>query len=98
MPDRERPLAGERPPKPLTRCYDRRRQALRRPLEPGLAALVAVVDDLTWPPLAYRHLERIQHEFGAQMIGHGPTDDPTAEGIEHHSEVEEARGGGHEGD
>src|SRR5215218_5116515 len=36
MPDRERPLAGERPPKPLTRCYDRRRQALRRPLEPGL--------------------------------------------------------------
>src|SRR5829696_5434769 len=35
MPDRERPLAGERPPKPLTRCYDRRRQALRRPLEPG---------------------------------------------------------------
>jgi hypothetical protein len=57
-----------------------------------------VVDDLTWPPLAYRHLERIQHELGAQMIGHGPTDDPTAEGIEHHSEVEEARGGGHEGD
>src|SRR4029450_230336 len=35
MPDRERPLAGERPPKPLTRCYNRRRQALRRPLEPG---------------------------------------------------------------
>src|SRR5215217_7288143 len=35
MPDRERPLAGEHPPKPLTRCYDRRRQALRRPLEPG---------------------------------------------------------------
>ena len=35
MPDRERPLAGERPPKPLTRCYDRRRQALRRTLEPG---------------------------------------------------------------
>src|SRR5215213_6940093 len=38
MPDRERPLAGERPPKPLTRCYDRRRQALRRPLEPGQCA------------------------------------------------------------
>src|SRR5215207_9346922 len=43
MPDRERPLAGERPPKPLTRCYDRRRQALRRPLEPGGPARVPVV-------------------------------------------------------
>src|SRR5688500_9605238 len=40
MPDRERPLAGERPPKPLTRYYDRRRQALRRPLEPGVSHLI----------------------------------------------------------
>ena len=53
---------------------------------------------LAWPPLADRHLERVQHELGAQMVGHRPADDPAAPGIEHDGEVEEARGGRHEGD
>src|SRR3954454_23540611 len=35
MPDRARPWAGDPPPRHLTSCYDRLRQALRRPLEPG---------------------------------------------------------------
>src|SRR5215213_497078 len=35
MPDRARPWSGEPPPRHLTSCYDRLRQALRRPLEPG---------------------------------------------------------------
>src|SRR4051794_6350061 len=35
MPDRARPWSGEPPPRCLTSCYDRLRQALRRPLEPG---------------------------------------------------------------
>src|SRR3954452_13611546 len=34
MPDRARPWSGEPPPRHLTSCYDRLRQALRRPLEP----------------------------------------------------------------
>src|SRR3954468_23669369 len=38
MPDRARPWSGEPPPRHLTSCYDRLRQALRRPLELGLYA------------------------------------------------------------
>src|SRR4051794_16780203 len=34
MPDRARPWSGEPPPRHLTSCYNRLRQALRRPLEP----------------------------------------------------------------
>src|SRR3954471_701338 len=34
MPDRARPWSGEPPPRHLTSCYDRLRQALRQPLEP----------------------------------------------------------------
>src|SRR3954447_21687731 len=35
MPDRARPWSGDPPPRHLTSYYDRLRQALRRPLEPG---------------------------------------------------------------
>src|SRR3954449_1828511 len=34
-PDRARPWFGEPPPRCSTSCYDRLRQPLRRPLEPG---------------------------------------------------------------
>src|ERR1700724_998766 len=37
-----------------------------------LAALVAVMDDAVRPSLADRHFQRIQHQLGAQMIGHRP--------------------------
>src|ERR671911_2525530 len=35
MPGPARPSAGEHLPRPLTRCYGRLTQALRRPVEPG---------------------------------------------------------------
>src|SRR4051794_38617248 len=35
MPDRARPWSGNPPPRHLTSYYNRLRQALRRPLEPG---------------------------------------------------------------
>src|SRR3954447_21725879 len=35
MPDPARPWSGDPPPRCLTSCYDRLRQPLRRPLEPG---------------------------------------------------------------
>src|SRR5438128_1600194 len=35
MPDPARPWSGDPPPRHLMSCYDRLRQALRRPLEPG---------------------------------------------------------------
>src|SRR4051812_50006950 len=35
MPDPAKPWSGDPPPRHLMSCYDRLRQALRRPLEPG---------------------------------------------------------------
>src|SRR3954447_19318589 len=35
MPDPARPWSGDPPPRHLMSCYDRLRQALRRPVEPG---------------------------------------------------------------
>ena len=56
-----------------------------------LAALVAVVDDVLGPPLANRHLHRVQHQFGTQVVRHRPADDLAAPGVEHDGEIEEAR-------
>src|SRR6266404_2330320 len=55
-----------------------------------LATLVAVVDDIAGLALTDRHLQCRQHELGAQMRLHRPADDPTAERIEHDSEIEKA--------
>jgi len=46
---------------------------LRRPVEPMSAALVAVVDDILGSTLTHCHLHGIQHEFGAQVVGHRPS-------------------------
>src|SRR6202035_4184822 len=63
---------------------------LRRPVDSALAALVAVMDDAVRPSLADRHFQRIQHQLGAQMIGHRPADDLAAPGIQHDGEVQKA--------
>ncbi len=60
--------------KPLTPCCGRITQALRRLVEPGLAALVAVVDDVLRPALADHHLHRVQHQLGPQVVRHRPAD------------------------
>jgi hypothetical protein len=71
---------------------------LRRPVEPKLASLIAVVDHVARSPLADGHLERVQHQLGPEMVRHRPADDLAAPGIEHDREVEETRGGRDEGD
>src|SRR5215208_2937196 len=91
MPDRERPLAGEHPPKPLTRCYDRRRQALRRPLEPGLHATIRVVDQPTWwLPASDGHEQCIAGKLGPEMVGHAPAHDRAGGHVLDRGQVEPA--------
>ena len=41
-------------------------------------------------PLANRHSERVQHQFRPQMVCHRPANDPAAERIQHHGQVEKA--------
>jgi len=48
--------------------------------------------------LPNRHLQRTEDQLGPQMVGHGPADDATAEGIQNDAEVERAGRGGNEDD
>ena len=34
--------------------------------------------DILGLPLAHRHLERVQHQLGPQVVRHGPADDLAA--------------------
>src|SRR3954447_6530386 len=75
MPDRARPWSGDPPPRHLTSCYDRLRQALRRPLEPGLHTAIAVMDEAAapdGPTLVQSLLQRVQHEAGVSRAGDTP--------------------------
>src|SRR5216684_3685082 len=54
---------------------------LRRPVDSALTSLVAVVDDVAGLPLADRHLQHVQHQFGAEVVRHGPADDLAAPSV-----------------
>ena len=49
-------------------------------------------------PLAERRLQGGQDQFGAQILGHRPSDYPPAEGIHHHGQTEEPGPSGETGD
>jgi hypothetical protein len=55
-----------------------------------LGASVGVVDDIARFALTNRHLQCRQDQLGPQMRLHRPADDPTAERIEHDSQIQEA--------
>jgi hypothetical protein len=63
------------------------------------AAMVAVVDQPSrWLPLGDRHVEGVQDQFGAQVVGHRPADDPAGEAVQHDREVQPAFAGALLGD
>ena len=59
---------------------------------------LGVMDDAVRPALADHHFQRVEHQLGAQMIGHRPADDLAAPGIQHDGEVQKAACRRHEGD
>jgi hypothetical protein len=72
---------------------------LRRPAESTLAAVVAVVDQPgPWLALGDRHVEGVQHEFGAEVVGHGPADDPAGEAVQHDRHIQPTLAGALLGD
>ena len=77
-------------------CYARPTKAvLRRPVEPGLAALVAVMDDAVWLPLLQRHVQRREDEVSRHLLADRPPDDAPAPDVEHDGQEDEAGPGGH---
>jgi hypothetical protein len=71
---------------------------LRRPFESTLGTLVGVMDHCGGSSLPQRHVQCFQHQLGAQMSRHRPADDPAAEGVEHHREIQESCPGRDVGD
>ena len=63
-----------------------------------LATLIGVMDDRDRPPLVHGHLQRLDHQRGAKMPRHGPTDDAPAEHVEDDGQVQEAGQGRDVGD
>jgi hypothetical protein len=37
-----------------------------------------------WLPLSDRHIQGVQDQFGAQVVGHRPAHHPAAEGVQDH--------------
>ena len=58
-----------------------------------LGTLVGMVNHFFGPSLAQRHVQRIEHQRGPQMISHRPSHHPAAVRIEYHREEHEARPG-----
>jgi hypothetical protein len=66
-------------------------EALRRPLESALTAVVGVMDrPFRRPAPTNGHLERSDDELGAHVLGHRPADDPAAEEVLHRGQVQPA--------
>src|SRR3954447_14556131 len=99
MPDRARPWSGEPLPRHLTSCYDRLRQALRRPLEPGLAATIRVMDQ---PGCGTAHGQGFaqsgKSQVAMQPVACCPANDPACEQVDNDGEVQPAFAGPHVGD
>ena len=55
-----------------------------------LATLVAVMDDAVWAALPQRHVQRLENQFGAQVIGHRPAHNPSAEGVDDDRQEQES--------
>ena len=64
---------------------------LRRPVESGLDAVVAVMDQ---PGIGFAllqgHPEGVEDQFSAQVISHGPAHDAPRASIDEYGEVEKA--------
>ena len=63
-----------------------------------LRSLVGMVDHAVGPALPEGHVEGIEHEPRAQVVGHGPAHHAAAEGIQHDGEEQEPGPGGDVGD
>src|SRR5947208_6438551 len=66
-------------------------EVLRRPVEFALASVIGVVHDANGgSAMGNGHVERVEHQLGAEMVGHRPSDDAAAERVDDHRDIEPA--------
>jgi hypothetical protein len=63
-----------------------------------LRSLIGVVNDGERLAPVDRHIKRVDHELFPHMVGHGPTDDATAEDVENDGKIQEPAPGRDVGD
>ena len=73
------------------RCHARLAAAFTEGHRRVLATLVGVMDDRARASLSHRHVQCVEHQFGAQMVGHRTPHHPAAEHIEYDGQVQESR-------
>ena len=62
-----------------------------------MATLIAVMNDADWTALPQRHVERLEHQLGTQVIGHRTAHNPPAEGVDDDRQKQESGPGRHVG-
>ena len=73
------------------KCYAQQSESvLRRPIESGLAATIAVMHDaVDSGARPDRLFQRIEHQLGVHRARHAPADDATREYVDHERDVHE---------
>ena len=56
------------------------------------------MDHIDGTPLRQRHVQRVEHELGLEIMAHCPADDAAREGIQHDSQIQEPGPGRDVGD
>src|SRR5712691_3177348 len=94
---RARPSHGRRQQRLSTNTYSWfNRPALRRPLEPGLAATIRVEDQPgNRPAPAERHLQGLADQVGPHLVGHRPTHHAPRGQVDHSRQVHPTLPGPH---
>ena len=65
-------LSKQSPTEPMDGATPISRQRFPKAYDCVLVALVAVMNDAGWAALPQRHVQRLENQFGAQVIGHRP--------------------------
>ena len=90
-------LSKQSPADPVDGTTPISRHRLPKASEVYCDPLVGVMYDPLGAALSQRHVQRPEHQFGAKMVGHGPSHHPAAEHVEHDGQVHEPRPGRHVG-
>src|SRR5579863_8458826 len=80
-------LSNQSPTEPIEGRTPASRQRRPKASEVYWLPWVGMMNHGGRPPLPQRHIERLQHQFGAQRGFHRPADASAAESVEHHRQV-----------
>ena len=82
-------LSKQSPADPVEVTTPISRHRLPKASEVYCEAAIGMMDDPFGTALCDRHVQRLEHQLGAEMVGHGPAHHLAAEHVEHDGQVHE---------